>query len=573
MGEQTDAVRLVAERGGNGKTKVVSALRDGETVPIHRDELNLNKEASRKKFAAALCRKVPVLDPEAIEVELLGLAAAPPTASATTTGPDELDLTRVVRPEQFHVPEVSGMAVPVVIGEGGKPAARWRLYLRWADGRREARDLSSPVDLPGDGKLWVHPTPGEPSVTSAPGWSAAARRAWVGGGAAPDPAGLFRQLCERVAYFLDLPPDAAAGTTATLALWAMLTYCFQAWGAVPYLYVGGPLGSGKSRVFEILARLVFRPMTTSNLTGPALFRTLHDRGGAVLFDEAERLRQSTPDQQEILSMLLAGYKRGGQATRLEAVGDTFRPVVFDVFGPKALACVAGLPPALASRCIPLIMFRAPPDSPKPARRIDADAAGWRALRDELHSLALENGPTWLALAGRTDVCPEGVHGRAHELWQPLLALAAWVESHGAAGLLGLVQRHALAAVDADKDDAVPESDEILLEILSGFVRMGDQPTPGEILTRAKERDLATFDKWAPQTVSRRLKAYGIAFPKKSHGERRYRDVTPNALCRVQRHYGIDLGMEDLPHSYPPASPPIDPHRPPSGAVGDCGRRG
>src|SRR5437764_1327168 len=33
--------------------------------------------------------------------------------------------------------------------------------------------------------------------------------------------------------------------------------------------VGGPMASGKSRVFDVLARLVFRPLSPSNLTGPA----------------------------------------------------------------------------------------------------------------------------------------------------------------------------------------------------------------------------------------------------------------------------------------------------------------
>src|SRR6516164_10108058 len=130
-------------------------------------------------------------------------------------------------------------------------------------------------------------------------------------------------------------------------------------------------------------------------------------------------------------MLLAGYKRGGQATRLEPVGDTFRPVAFDVYGPKALACIAGLPPALASRCIPVVMFRAEKGSLKPKRRIDADPEGWRRLRDDLYALALEHGADWLGLAQRADVCPSGLDGRSYELWQPLLALAAWFEGHGA----------------------------------------------------------------------------------------------------------------------------------------------
>ena len=103
----------------------------------------------------------------------------------------------------------------------------------------------------------------------------------------------------------------------------MLTYCYQAWDAVPYLNIGGPLGSGKSRLFEILGRLVFRPLASSNMTAAALFRTLHAQGGTLLLDEAERLKQANcPDVADLLSMLLAGYKRGGQASRLEALGDT-----------------------------------------------------------------------------------------------------------------------------------------------------------------------------------------------------------------------------------------------------------
>ena len=57
------------------------------------------------------------------------------------------------------------------------------------------------------------------------------------------------------------------------------------------------------------------------MTGAALFRTLHGQGGVLLLDEAERLK-NTPDPAtaEILSMLLAGYRRGGTATRLEPIG-------------------------------------------------------------------------------------------------------------------------------------------------------------------------------------------------------------------------------------------------------------
>jgi len=548
MEGKPDELPLEYELCGS-KVKVTARLK-GELVFM--DTIDPTKNIVRQRFIKALVKIVPMLDPKVIDAELLRIAetmkAPPQPAAGNNHG--EIDSTRIVRPDMFITREVCGLAVPIPTMLGGKLVGRWMVLLRWADGRRECRELTAIIELPGGEKLIVHPLPGEPSMTATPGWASKARRAWLDGAAAPNPAEVFKRICETIAHFIDLPQDVAPGTTATLAVWSMLTYFFRAWDAIPYLFVGGPLSSGKTRIFEILNRLVYRPMQSSNLTGPALFRTLHDRGGTLLYDEAERLKQTTPDVQEVLSMLLAGYKRGGQATRLEAVGDTFRPVAFDVFGPKALACIAGLPPPLASRCISLMMFRAGPLSPKPQRRIDADPTSWQRTRDDLHILALEYGPTMLELVQRADVCPTGIYGRAFELWQPLLALAFWIQSHGAAGLLSLMQKHALDSIDATRDDQIPEVDETLLEILTEAVKGGEWLTPGDILSRAQERDSNSFGnasgkgpKWQANTVTRRLKNYGIPVPKKSNGLRRYR-VDLGTLGRIQRHYGIDLGILD-----------------------------
>jgi hypothetical protein len=93
-----------------------------------------------------------------------------------------------------------------------------------------------------------------------------------------------------------------------------------------------------------------------------------------------------------------------------------------------------------------------------------------------------------------------------------------------------------------KDDAVPEADEVLLELLAEAVRGLHPPTSGELLASARLRDEVTFKVWHAKTVGNRLKCYGIAVPVKVGGERRYRDVTSDHLLRIQERYGIDLGM-------------------------------
>lgn len=280
------------------------------------------------------------------------------------------------------------------------------------------------------------------------------------------------------------------------------------------------------------------------MTAPLLFRTLHNRGGTVLLDEAEHLRDNTPDAKEIGSVLRAGYKRGGRASRLEAVGKEFHPKEFEVYGPKALAAINDLPPALVSRCIPILMVRADAKSPKSRKRIDVDERRWIELRDDLHALAVGPlGQNALTLASSEAVC--SFSNRHFELWQPLLAIASFVEHHSGGTLEDLtkdVENFARLTIADSQEDQTPTGDEILLRILADKVRGGQSPTPGEILSEAQHGpESELFNRWSPRGVSSRLKRYGFRVHR--GGERReYSDITVDSLEAVQQRHGIDLGF-------------------------------
>ena len=528
-------------KGRNGSGTLTAKI--GETA-IHIDTGNIAKADFRTKFVKAVCKNRPGIPKAEVEAELVRLAAdiANKAEGSQDNGEPETGEFPIVRPERFIHRCVSGLTAAERAIVDGRPTGRWALYLQWDDGRRERLELPPCLELPDGSRLWIHPQPSEPLPTTSPGWSLAGRQAWLEGAAAPNAADLFKRLCERIAFFIDLPAEKAPGIVALLGLWVILSYVYPTFDAIPYLYVGGPLASGKSRIFEILSRLIFRPLTTSNLTAACLFRTLHNQGGALLLDEAERLGASTPDVRDILSMLLAGYKRGGKATRLETVGDTFKTTEFEVYGPKAVACISGLPPALASRCITITMFRSPPGSAKSKHRIDADTQAWQALRDDLHALTMEHGRVWQELPQRADVCPD-MSGRHFELWQPLLALASWIESAGADGLTEIVQRHALECIESSRDDQLPDADEILLRIVADKVRFGVAFSPGDLLATAKEEDCATFQNWRPRTVSNRLRQYGLPPARRStHGRRVFDGVTLEHMRRIQQNYRIDLSI-------------------------------
>jgi len=514
------------------------------------DCTDVAKASARARFVKQLCDGRDGIDQGDVEAELLRIGTELAKAPADKPDAPEVDGMIIVRPELFNTPELSGITVAARRIVGGKLAGQWETYLRWPDGKREKRRLASSIELADGRSLWLDPIPGDPGPTIESGWTAKARRAWLDGAASPDPVDVFGRLCERIAYFVDLPSDSGRGAGAMIALWIMFSYVYPAWSAVPYLSLGGPAGSGKTTLLDILSRLIFRPLRSSSMTGPCLFRTLHENGGTLLFDEAERLNDHSPEAGETRSILLSGYKRGSPAVRLEKVGDSFKRTTFDVFGPKALAAIAQLPSALASRCIRLTMFRASKHSEKPRRRIDAEPELWANLRGDLHALALEHGATWRELAGRHDVCG-AMSGRSYELWQPLLAIAAWIEEQGAKDLLGIVQDFAAETIELACDDATPPADEILLRMLAAAVMDGEatQLTPGKLLERAKQEDAELFRRWKAQGVSATLGRYRIR-SNKAGGKRTFGRVQVGDLRRVESSYGLDLGLSQAPQGAP-----------------------
>jgi hypothetical protein len=556
--QEPERLDLHAEGTGRGTSATVTVRRSGEVVTCER--LDLAKGRERQKFIEDLRNRLGedafhLLDAEAVERDLAAMAAdlAAPPKAAPPSEVAELGDGRVVRPERFILPDVSGLAVPRRILRGGEPVGEYLLLLRWADGRREAMPLPEMLTV-GSEQVFFSTRPPEPPPSMQPGWSAASRSEWLAGSAGMPPDEVCRRLSEGFAKYLDLPSDTAAGTVAMLACWSLLTYVSPGLSAVPYVSVSGPMGSGKSRILELLEQVVFRPFLTSSTSEAAIFRSLHAFGHTALLDEAERLRD--PEMQGVLANLLAGYKRGGCATRCEAAGDgQFVLRHFSVFGCKAFAAINEVPPTLASRCIAVPMFRSPKGSIKPRLRVEDDAALWQRLRDSLHILAMEHGSEWLALPGRKDVVPE-MSGRNFELWQPLLGLAAWFEERGARGLLDLLRRHAMLLIEQGREAATPPDDEVLLQALARAVGSGIAPTAGELLATVQDAEPSLFRNWTARAVAAHLKRYGIS-SRKTNGKKFF-DPAPADLRRVQDSYGIDL---DLPTDPTPDNVPYVPQVP------------
>lgn len=449
----------------------------------------------------------------------------------------EVDISHVTRPELIIQPDITAICVPVMERQDEGIAGCWHMHMRSSCGREVFPLLDASIPINGR-ELFFSPMPADPSVQDVQDlckWSKQSRDAWMDKAEAPTTFDLFCQIATRIDRYVYFPEEYRQGHIATLSVWVLMTYLFRAFPAVPYLYFSGPLGSGKTRVMEVLAQLSWRPLTASSLTGPTLFRGRHATGGAFFLDEAERMKEDSPEIAELRSMLLAGYKRGGTAKRLEPVGDTYRMVSFDVYGPTVLACIKGLPAALSSRCITLRMMRAPKGEPRTKTSIDDNPEERQNIVDGLHCWALEHGYA----AATCDVDSHGLANRDAELWMPLLRIASHT---GDAGLVELLAKHASEMVEASAADKAPDADPVFLNALYVLRKSGKLPAPQDVLDEARKIEDGCFESYGPKGLSNVLKNYGIK-TQRSNGKRVYRTEISYILKAVE-NYGFALGVDD-----------------------------
>jgi hypothetical protein len=249
-----------------------------------------------------------------------------------------------------------------------------------------------------------------------------------------------------------------------LTLWTIGTYFYTMFPAYPYLALNGPKNSGKSTVMRVLQPLCFNMVSTSDPTGPSMFRLIHHTSCTVGIDEAERYHNpKDPGMQQIRQLLNSGYKAGMPAIRL--IGEDMKPQAFDVYSPKILAAIMGLEDILASRCIAIPMRRT--DKKMPCFPPDFDGA---AIRHQLYTLALTHfGKVYANYFERPEL--HKLHNRSGELWSPLVALTAFFEEvGGVSGLLSAISDAASWDEQMSEGKALSEREEAVLQGLEIMTR-------------------------------------------------------------------------------------------------------
>jgi len=315
-----------------------------------------------------------------------------------------------------------------------------------------------------------------------------------------DGPGLLDWIAEVFLRFLALPD----GAVEALALWTVHTHAHDCFEVSPLLVLRSPaMRCGKTSTLRLLARLVPRPLSSSNITGPALFRTVEKYKPTLLIDEADSFAR---ENEELRGILNSGHEREN-ATIVRLEGKGFEPRAFSAWCPKAIASIGALAATLEDRAVTVAMRRKAKDELVERMRVDR-LYSLGIVKCKIARWAEDNAET---LREADPKVPDILDDRAADNWRPLLAIAdtaggEWPGRARAAAVLLSVGR---------VEEAGPKV-ELLTDIATVWEARDVDRLPSEDMVAAlcdmKDRPWAEWNRGrplSPSGLARHLKSFEI----------------------------------------------------------------
>ena len=365
-----------------------------------------------------------------------------------------------------------------------------------------------------------------------------------------------------------------AAQMVAIALWIAHTHAIEAADVTPYLNINSPeKRSGKTRLLEVLRRLVARPWLTARTSPAALYRRVDAESPTFLCDESDAAFKSGDEYSETLRGIFnSGFERGGSTTVCVGQGKNITYKEFSTFCPKAIAGIGRLPDTVVDRGIPIAMRRQAPTERAAKLRRRSVTRETEPLRESLVEWALAAVPI---LSGAEPMIPDELDDRAQDGWEPLFAIAdlaggSWPKRARAAALS--------LSVGAGRED------DSLGVLLLRDIRVEFQRTEEDWLATSVLLDHLTHDDDAPwgdlkgkpldgRRMAKMLRGYNVRPHKKRTGEMTARGYDRSDLADA---FGRYLPPEEAEHPEHPehtsdtdtASVPLVPLVPPKSSAGE-----
>lgn len=315
------------------------------------------------------------------------------------------------------------------------------------------------------------------------------------------PAALLTDISNTLKRFVICAPETVHAAT----LWIAMTWFIEVISISPLAIITAPeKRCGKSQLLFLLGRLVNRPLSASNITPAALFRSIDAWQPTLLIDEADAFLR---ENEELRGMINCGHTRDS-AKIIRVVGDDFTPTAFNVWGAKALAGIGHLSDTVMDRAIILELRRKLADE-KIERLRHAEPHLFRTLTAKLARFSQDYAET---IQQARPELPQTLNDRAQDNWEPLLAIA------DIAGGDWPRLAHTAAMIISTQEESSPSMGiELLSDIQEIFDSQNlDRIGSAELIQRLcddEEKPWATFNRGVsirPRQVARRLKEFNIS---------------------------------------------------------------
>lgn len=223
-------------------------------------------------------------------------------------------------------------------------------------------------------------------------------------------------LLDKIILLINQYLSSPRGAAEAMALWVLHTHVFEAAEFAPRLSFISPLPEcGKTTALSLIARMVPRPLPTSNVSTAVVFRVIEATKPTLIIDEGDSFIK---DNNDLRGVLNSGHARD-MAFVIRSVSDDHEPRQFSTWAPMAIALIGKLPATLRSRSIEIPMQRRPLNMPLKRLR--------RKHYDELAGVA-SMAAKWAVdnlnqLMGDEPDIVEKLSDRANNNWEPLFAIA------------------------------------------------------------------------------------------------------------------------------------------------------
>ena len=203
----------------------------------------------------------------------------------------------------------------------------------------------------------------------------------------------------------------------------MMTYIYILFQVIPYLWINGEKGTGKSTIMKIMSKLCFNTMFCSNVNPANIFRQIDNDGSTIILDEFEKMYGE--DKQEIIKILNQGFNIDGVVPR--CVGQNNQIRKFRSFSPKIMGGISNIDDVLFERVIKYTTMKVNNISVPKFRESEDVKQEISKLVDDLYIFGLIYAPQIKAIYDKSEVGFEEYTLREDDLWNPLLCIAKVID--------------------------------------------------------------------------------------------------------------------------------------------------